>query len=120
MPRKLNSDPATLRSGSMDVQAVKLGRIPNLAGSPPPWQNSAMSTLATTDPKELRPLLRERIEHATDAELEAVRKALLKLEAERAFAEMAAQAQADHLAGKHDPVLVEAAIREHRARHPYR
>ena len=79
-----------------------------------------MSTLATTDPKELRPLLRERIEHATDAELEAVRKALLKLEAERAFAEMAAGAQADHLAGKHDPVLVEAAIREHRARHPYR
>ena len=63
-----------------------------------------MSTLATTDPKELRPLLRERIEHATDAELEAVRKALLKLEAERAFAEMAAGAQADHLAGKHDPV----------------
>ena len=104
----------------MSVQAVKGGRIPSLVEAPPPWHCAAMSTLATTDPKELRPLLRERIEHATDAELEAVRKALLKLEAERAFGEMAAGAQADHLAGKHDPVLVEAAIREHRARHPYR
>ncbi len=104
----------------MNVQAVKIARIPNLAGSPPSWHCAVMSTLATTDPKELRPLLRERIEHATDAELEAVRKALLKLEAERAFAEMSAGAQADHLAGKHEPVLVEAAIREHRARHPYR
>ena len=81
-----------------------------------------MSTLSTlpADPKELRPLLHKHIEHATDEELEAVRKALLKLEAERAFTEMAAGAQADHLAGKHDPVLVEAAIREHRTRHLYR
>ena len=103
----------------MDVQAVKLGRIPNLAGSPPPWQCAAMSTLATTDPKELRPLLRERIEHATDAELEAVRKALLKLELDRIMEEMGKDAQADWEAGKHAPELVEAAIREHRAKHPY-
>ena len=104
----------------MNIQAVKIGRIPNLVGSPSPWQNSAMSTLATTDPKELRPLLRERIEHATDAELEAVRKALLKLELDRIVEEMGRGAQADWEAGKHTPELVEAAIREHRAKHPYR
>ena len=104
----------------MHVQTMNIRDIPNLVEAPPPWHCASMSTLVTTDPKELRPLLHERIERATDEELEAVRKALLKLEAERAFAEMAAGAQADHLAGKHDPVLVEAAIREHRARHPYR
>ena len=79
-----------------------------------------MSSLATTDPKELRPLLRERIDHATDAELEAVRKALLKLELDRIVEEMGRDAQADWEAGKHAPELVEAAIREHRAKHPYR
>ncbi len=79
-----------------------------------------MSTLATKGLNELRTTLHERIDHCTEDELEAVRKALLKLEAERAFAEMSAEAEADHLAGKHDPALVEAAIREHRARHLYR
>ena len=81
-----------------------------------------MSTLSTlpTDPKELRPLLHERIEHATDEELEAVRKALLKLELDRQVEEMGKNAQADWAAGKHAPELVEAAIREHRAKHPYR
>lgn len=79
-----------------------------------------MSDLATTDPEQLRPLLRERIEHCSPAELEAVRKLLLEWEARRLFATMAAGAEADRLEGKHDPVLVEAAVREHRARHPYR
>ena len=104
----------------MNVQAVKLGRIPNLAGSPSPWQNSAMSTLATTDPKELRPLLRERIEHATDAELEAVRKALLLFEAKRTFDELGREMDEDWRSGKITEEKVAEAIREHRTRHPYR
>ena len=79
-----------------------------------------MSKLATADPKELRPLLHERIDQCSPEELEAVRKLLLECEAKRLFDEMAADAEADRLAGKHDPALVEAAIREHRARHPYR
>lgn len=49
-----------------------------------------------------------------------MRKTLLEWEAKRLFGEMAVAAEADRLAGKHDPALVEAAIREHRARHPYR
>ncbi len=98
----------------------KEGPIPALVEPPPQWQNVRMSTLATNDPKELRPLLRERIERATDEELEAVRKALLKLELDRLMAEMGKGAQADWEAGKLAPELVEAAIREHRAKYPYR
>ena len=75
---------------------------------------------ATLEPKELRPLLHQKLDQIPDAELEAVHKALLKLKAEQFFQEMAAGAEEDRLAGKHDPALVDAAIREHRARHPYR
>ena len=42
-----------------------------------------MSKLTTTDPKELRPLLHERIEHATDEDLLAVRNLLLEIEIRR-------------------------------------
>ena len=51
---------------------------------------------------------------------ETLEKALLELEAKRRFAEMSAEAEADRLAGKHEPSLVEATTREHRARQPYR
>ena len=79
-----------------------------------------MSPLATTDPKELRPLLHERIDQLTDGELESVRKALLKVELDRLVEEMGRNTQADWEAGKLAPELIEAAIREHRAKHPYR
>ena len=51
---------------------------------------------------------------------EALEKVLADLEAKRLFAEMAAMAEADRVAGKHDPAQIQAAIREHRARQPYR
>ena len=78
-----------------------------------------MSMLATTDPKALRPLLHERIEHATDEELEAVRKALLLFEAKRAFDEVGREMDADWGSGKISEETVAEAIREHRERHPY-
>ncbi len=79
-----------------------------------------MSPLATTDPKELRPLLRERIEHATDEELEAVRTALLKLEIHHVREELGREVDELEAAGELTPEKVEASIRAHRARHPYR
>ena len=79
-----------------------------------------MSPLATTDPKELRPLLRERIEHATDEELEAVRKALLALEARRLADELGREFEGDWCSGKITEESIAQAIRDHRARHPYR
>ena len=84
------------------------------------WQNAAMSTLATTDPKELRPLLRERIEHATDEELQAVRKALLLFEAKRAFDDLGREMEEDWRSGKITQEKIAQAILEHRERHPYR
>ena len=51
---------------------------------------------------------------------EALEKTLSELEAQRRFTQMAAEAEADRLAGKHDPARVQAATREHRARQPYR
>ena len=51
---------------------------------------------------------------------EALEKTLSELEAKRRFTQMAAEAEADRLAGKHDPARVQAATREHRARQPYR
>ena len=79
-----------------------------------------MSTLANPDPKELRPLLRERIEHASEEELEAVRKALLLCEAKRAFDEVGLEMDEDWQSGKITADKVAEAIREHRGKHPYR
>ncbi len=78
-----------------------------------------MSPLATTDPKELRPLLRERIEHATDVELEAVRKALLKLEIHQVREELGREVDELEAAGELTAEKVEESVRAHRARHPY-
>lgn len=77
-----------------------------------------MSPLVTTDPKELRPLLHARIDQCTDAELEAVRKALLLIEAERLAQSVGEAVDRAMDAGKFDDL--DASIREHRARHPYR
>ena len=87
------------------------------------WSTAAcyfqdMSPLATTDPQQLRALLHERLDHCTDAELDAVRKALLQLEADRLMASIGEAVDEAVAAGKFDDV--ETSIREHRARHPYR
>jgi predicted DNA-binding protein len=83
-----------------------------------------MSTVTVELPDDIAARLAAESEqrHVAPAQFvrETLEKALLELEAKRLFAEMAANAEADQLAGKHDPALVEAATREHRARHPYR
>ena len=83
-----------------------------------------MSTLTVELPDDIAARLAAVSErrHVLPAQFvrEALEQALLEWEAKWLFGEMAVKAEADRLAGKHDPVLVEAAIREHRARHPYR
>ena len=79
-----------------------------------------MSTLATADPEELRPLLRERIEHASEEELDAMRKALLLFEAKRSFDEVGLEMDEDWGSGKITEEKIAQAIREHREKHPYR
>ena len=82
-----------------------------------------MSTLTVELPDDIAARLAAESEqrHVPPAQFvrEALEKALEELEAKWRFAAMSADAEADRLAGKHDPALVEAALREHRARHPY-
>ena len=101
------------------AEAGALARGGTLVEPAPPWHRAAMSPLATTDPKELRPLLRERIEHATDEELEAVRKALLKLEIHHVREELGREVDELEAAGELTPEKVGESVRAHRARHPY-
>ena len=83
-----------------------------------------MSTLTVELPDDIAARLAAESEqrHVPPAQFvrEALEKALEELEAKRLFAGMSGDAEADRLAGKHDPSLVQASIEEHRARQPYR
>ena len=79
-----------------------------------------MSKLATTDPKELRPLLHERIDQCSPEELEAVRKTLLQFELNRLMDSVGEAIDDAAARGEMTPEKIETDIREHRARHPYR
>jgi hypothetical protein len=79
-----------------------------------------MSTLAIVDPKELRPLLHEQIDRLNDAGLEAVRRALLKLEAMEVLAGVRNEVDEAWRTGKITQEKIDESIREHRARQPYR
>ncbi|MBE7494554.1 MAG: hypothetical protein HS117_06390 [Verrucomicrobiaceae bacterium] len=71
------------------------------------------------DPRELRPLLHQKLDAISDAAIGAVHDLLVEFERRWLFAQMTEEAETDRLAGKHDPAMVEQAVRAHRARHPY-
>jgi hypothetical protein len=79
--------------------------------------NAVQST--PSDPRELRPLLHQKLDAISDAAIGAVHDLLLEFERRWLFAQMADEAEIDREAGKHDPALVDQAIRAHRSRHPY-
>ena len=79
-----------------------------------------MSTRIDIDPKDLRPLLHRKLDEFSDSEIAAVHDLLREFERRCLFAQMADEAEQDREAGKLEPALVDAAIRAHRARHPYR
>ena len=82
-----------------------------------------MSTLTVELPDDMAARLAVESEqrHVAPAQFvrETLERALMELEAKRLFAKMAADAEVDRLAGKHDPALVEITTREHRGRQPY-
>ena len=71
------------------------------------------------DPRELSLLMHKKLDAISDAAIGAVHDLLLEFERRWLFAQMADEAESDREAGKHDPELVEQAIRAHRSRHPY-
>ena len=79
-----------------------------------------MNTLANVDPKDLRPLVHERIDQLAENELESIRQALLDLEIRHLRESVGRAVDEAYATGKCEPACVEASIREHRAAHPYR
>lgn len=78
-----------------------------------------MNSSTQLDPKELRPLLHRKLDEFSDREIGAVHELLREFERRWLFAEMSDDAEEDRQAGKLEPALVDAAIRTHRAQHPY-
>jgi hypothetical protein len=79
-----------------------------------------MNAATELDPKKLRPLLHRKLDEFSDSEIAAVHELLREFERRWLFAQMADEAEQDRVAGKMKPELVDAAIRAHRERNPYR
>ena len=79
-----------------------------------------MSPLATTDPKELRPLLHAEIDRLPDAHLAAAHCLLQEMEIQRLMGELGAATEEAWASGQITEEKIAEAIREHWQRHPYR
>ena len=81
-----------------------------------------MSTLSAlpTDPKELRPLLHAEIDRLPDEQLAAAHRVLQEMEIQRLMDELGAATEEAWASGQMTEEKIAEAIREHRARHPYR
>ena len=69
--------------------------------------------------EKLRPEIIQRIQSMPTELLLKARNALLDLEIQRSLDDLDGMFDEDRAAGKFDPAEVEAAIREHRQKHPY-
>ena len=79
-----------------------------------------MSPLATTDPKELRPLLHAEVEKLRDEHLGLAHRMLLEIELQQVTDELDDAADAARAAGRLTPETIAACIAAHRAGHSYR
>ena len=77
-------------------------------------------TAKLKSPQELRPLLHQRLDAATDEELAAVHRMLLEMEARRLADELGDEMQKDWDSGRITEENIAEAILEHRRKHPYR
>ena len=76
--------------------------------------------MTTTTPPHVLPELISKLAVMGPATLEAVRKFVLELEIRALGEEIMDDAEVLRSTGQLEPELIEAAIREHRQRHPYR
>ena len=79
-----------------------------------------MSTLSTTDPKELRPLLHADIDRLPDEQLAAAHRLLQEMEIQHLMDSIGEAADTAQAAGKMTPESIQESILEHRRKHPYR
>ena len=64
------------------------------------WQDSRMSITAPTDPKELRPLLHQRIDQWAEEDLPLLHRVILELERDRLVTELNEDFDRDREAGR--------------------
>ena len=81
-----------------------------------------MSSLSAKpkSPEELRPLLHQRLDVATDEEITAIHRMLMEMEARRLADELGDEMQKDWDSGRITEENIAEAILEHRRKHPYR
>ncbi len=81
-----------------------------------------MSTASTLplDPKELRPLLHAELDRLPDEHLETAHRLLQEMEIRWLMDSIGEAADAARAAGLMTPESIQAAILEHRRKHPYR
>lgn len=75
--------------------------------------------MSTNDPALLLPDVMSKVASLGPSALAAVHQFLLRLELAQLTEEIQDEAEALRLVGKLEPELIEAAVREHRAKHPY-
>ena len=76
--------------------------------------------MTTTQPAHVLPELMSKLAAMGPTTLEAVRKFVLELEIRALSEEIMDEAEELRATGKLEPDLIEAAVCEHRQRHPYR
>ncbi len=81
---------------------------------------SALNAPPPRSPEELRPLLHQKLDSASDEEVLAVHRLLLKMEARRLADELGAAMQEEWNSGRITEESIAEAILEHRRKHPYR
>ncbi len=77
-------------------------------------------TAKPKSPEELRPLLHQRLDVATDEEITSVHRMLMEMEARRLYAELGDEFAEDWKSGRLTKENIDEAILEHRQAHPYR
>jgi hypothetical protein len=77
-------------------------------------------TALPKSPQELRPLLHQRLDAASDEEIRAVHRMLMEMEARRLYNELGEEFAEDWKTGRLTKENIDEAIREHRHAHPYR
>ena len=75
--------------------------------------------MTAAQPAQVLPELMSKLTQMAPASLEAVRRFVLRLELAQLGEELENEYEVLRQAGELEPELIEAAIREHRAQHPY-
>ena len=78
-----------------------------------------MSALIEIPAQQLRPLLHRKLDELDDADLAAVHRQILEIEARRLASELGKELAGDWKSGRLSEESIKSAVKDHRAAHPY-